>query len=77
RYLPHDQAHQPPPFDFVGCALLSLAMIALSLAIDPPVPTHRAAWAAGLAVLGLASALAYLPHARRRAQPLFRLGLFR
>ncbi|MEK7915019.1 MFS transporter, partial [Burkholderia contaminans] len=77
RYLPHDQAHQPPPFDFVGYALLSLAMIALSLAIDPPVPTHRAAWAAGLAVLGLASALAYLPHARRRAQPLFRLGLFR
>ena len=28
-------------------------------------------------MVGLASALAYLPHARRRAQPLFRLGLFR
>lgn len=77
RYLPHDQATQPPPFDFVGCALLSAAMIALSLAIDPPMSAHRAAWAAALAVLGLASALAYLPHARRRAQPLFRLGLFR
>ncbi|GAU04171.1 DHA2 family efflux MFS transporter permease subunit [Burkholderia stabilis] len=77
RYLPHDHAKRPPPFDFVGCALLSVAMIALSLAIDPPMPAHRAAWAAGLAVLGLASALAYLPHARRRAQPLFRLGLFR
>ena len=73
RYLPHDKAHQPPPFDFVGCALLSVAMIALSLAIDPPMPAHRAAWAAA-AVVGLASALAYLPHARRRAQPLFRLG---
>ncbi|WP_107312825.1 DHA2 family efflux MFS transporter permease subunit [Burkholderia metallica] len=77
RYLPHDQAQQPPPFDFVGCALLSVSMIALSLAIDPPMPAHRAAWATGLAVLGLASALAYLPHAQRRAQPLFRLGLFR
>ncbi|MBP0610670.1 MULTISPECIES: MFS transporter [Burkholderia] len=77
RYLPHDQATQPPPFDFVGCALLSAAMIALSLAIDPPMSAHRTAWATGLAGLGLASALAYLPHARRRTQPLFRLGLFR
>lgn len=77
RYLPHDQATQPPRFDFVGCALLSVAMAALSLAIDPPMPAHRGAWSAGLAAVGLASALAYLPHARRRAQPLFRLGLFR
>ncbi|KAB0649794.1 MFS transporter, partial [Burkholderia territorii] len=50
RFLPHDQATQPPPFDFVGCALLSAAMIALSLAIDPPMPAHRTGWAAGLAV---------------------------
>ncbi|MBJ9655546.1 DHA2 family efflux MFS transporter permease subunit [Burkholderia multivorans] len=77
RFLPHDQATQPPPFDFIGCALLSVAMVALSLAIDPPMATQRGAWATGLAVIGLASALAYLPHARRRAQPLFRLGLFR
>ncbi|HEP6273898.1 TPA: DHA2 family efflux MFS transporter permease subunit [Burkholderia vietnamiensis] len=77
RFLPHDRAARPPRFDFAGCALLSAAMIALSLAIDPPMAAHRAAWATGLAALGAASALAYLPHARRRAQPLFRLGLFR
>ncbi|MDR8915699.1 putative transport protein HsrA [Burkholderia multivorans] len=77
RFLPHDQATQPPPFDFIGCALLSVAMVALSLAIDPPMASQRGAWATALAVVGLASALAYLPHARRRAQPLFRLGLFR
>jgi hypothetical protein len=77
RFLPHDRAARPPRFDFAGCALLSAAMIALSLAIDPPMAAHRAAWAAGLAALGAASALAYLPHARRRVQPLFRLGLFR
>ncbi|MBN3787909.1 multidrug transporter subunit MdtD [Burkholderia sp. Ac-20353] len=76
RYLRHDHATQPPPFDFIGCALLSVAMIALSLAIDPPMHAHRSGWSAGLAVLGVASALAYLPHARARTRPLFRLGLF-
>jgi EmrB/QacA subfamily drug resistance transporter len=56
--------------------LLSLCMIAFSLAVETPVQTHRAAWAAGLFVLGLVSALAYVPYAKRRANPLFKLKLF-
>jgi EmrB/QacA subfamily drug resistance transporter len=76
RYLRHDHATQPPPFDFAGCALLSASMALLSLAIDPPMGAHRAAWSAGFAALGIAMALAYVPHARRCARPLFRLGLF-
>nr|WP_269113349.1 multidrug transporter subunit MdtD [Burkholderia stagnalis] len=77
RYLRHDDATQPPPFDFVGCALLSAAMILLSLAVDPPVGAHHTAWSAAFAALGAAAALAYVPYARVRARPLFRLGLFR
>lgn len=68
---------QAPPFDFVGCGLLSLCMIAFSLAVDAPVPSHRLAWSAGLFALAVVSALAYIPHARRRSNPLFKLALFR
>src|SRR6202789_3228134 len=76
RYLPRSSTSAAPPFDFFGCALLSLCMIAFSLAVETPVQTHRAAWAGGLFVLGLASALAYVPYAKRRANPLFKLKLF-
>ncbi|MGF6304311.1 EmrB/QacA subfamily drug resistance transporter [Paraburkholderia sp. WC7.3d] len=76
RFLPsHDEA-QAPPFDVIGCALLSLCMIAFSLAIDAPVPSHRTAWSAGLFALAVASALAYVPYARNRRDPLFKLSLF-
>jgi EmrB/QacA subfamily drug resistance transporter len=77
RYLPRSTTSAAPPFDFAGCALLSLCMIALSLAVETPVQTHRAAWASGLFVLGLVAALAYVPYARRRANPLFKLKLFK
>ncbi|MGV2287979.1 multidrug transporter subunit MdtD [Trinickia sp. YCB016] len=76
RYLPRDTSGTAPPFDIVGCALLSLAMIAFSLATDAPVHTHRAAWSAGLFAVGLSAALAYIPYAKRRQNPLFRLALF-
>jgi EmrB/QacA subfamily drug resistance transporter len=76
RYLPAHGETQAPPFDFVGCGLLSLCMIAFSLAVDAPVHTHRAAWSAGLFALALVSALAYIPHAKRRNNPLFKLSLF-
>lgn len=77
RFLPAHGETQAPPFDFVGCGLLSLCMIAFSLAIDAPMPTHRLAWSAALFVLAAVSALAYIPHAKRRADPLFKLSLFR
>ncbi|WP_322101473.1 DHA2 family efflux MFS transporter permease subunit [Paraburkholderia sp. J41] len=76
RYLPRATGTAAPPFDVAGCALLSLCMIALSLAFDAPVQTHRGAWSAGLFALGTAAALAYVPYARRRRDPLFRLALF-
>ncbi|WP_321878009.1 DHA2 family efflux MFS transporter permease subunit [Paraburkholderia bannensis] len=76
RYLPRASASAAPPFDIVGCALVSLCMIAFSLAFDAPVHTHRAAWSAGLFALGLASALVYVPYARKRREPLFKLALF-
>ncbi|APR37761.1 multidrug transporter subunit MdtD [Paraburkholderia sp. SOS3] len=77
RYLPDGTSRDAPPFDLIGGALLSLCMVACSLAIDVPMQTHRAAWSAGLFVLGLAAALVYIPYARRAKNPLFRLGLFR
>ncbi|WP_408278186.1 DHA2 family efflux MFS transporter permease subunit [Paraburkholderia agricolaris] len=77
RFLPAHGETQAPPFDFVGCGLLSLCMIAFSLAVDAPVPSHRLAWSAGLFTLAVVSALAYIPHARRRNNPLFKLALFR
>jgi EmrB/QacA subfamily drug resistance transporter len=76
RFLPAHGETQAPPFDFVGCGLLSLCMIAFSLSIEAPFSTHRAAWAAGLFVLAVVSALAYIPYARRRRSPLFKLALF-
>lgn len=76
RYLPQAAGAAAPPFDLAGCSLLSLCMIAFSLAVDVPFESHRGAWAMALFVLGLVAALAYLPHARRRRDPLFKLSLF-
>src|SRR6202000_979733 len=36
RYLPSHGEAKAPPFDFIGCGLLSLCMIAFSLAVDAP-----------------------------------------
>jgi EmrB/QacA subfamily drug resistance transporter len=77
RYLPDGASRNVPPFDLVGCALLSLCMVACSLAIDVPVRSHRIELSVCLFLLGLAAALVYIPYARRASSPLFRLGLFR
>jgi EmrB/QacA subfamily drug resistance transporter len=77
RYLPDGASRDAPRFDMIGCALLSLCMVACSLAIDVPMQTHRAEWSVGLFMLGLAAAFVYIPYARRAQNPLFRLGLFR
>jgi EmrB/QacA subfamily drug resistance transporter len=76
RYLPHASSDATPPFDLAGCALVSLCMIAFSLAIDVPLNTHRIAASSALFALGLAAAFAYVSYARRRRDPLFRLSLF-
>jgi EmrB/QacA subfamily drug resistance transporter len=77
RFVPVGRLEHVPRFDSMGFALLSLCMVTFSLALDVPMPTHRPAWSAGLFAISVLTALAYLPHARRRAAPLFRLGLFR
>nr|WP_281282709.1 multidrug transporter subunit MdtD [Paraburkholderia guartelaensis] len=76
RYLPNVSSDTAPPFDLAGCALVSLCMIAFSLAFDTPVQTHRAAWSAGLFALGIAAAFAYVAYARGHREPLFKLRLF-
>jgi EmrB/QacA subfamily drug resistance transporter len=77
RYLPADMPAKAPPFDLLGCALLSIAMVAFSLAVEPPMQAHRSVWCPSLFALSVAAALAYIPHARRRRHPLFELALFR
>ncbi|AJK50514.1 DHA2 family efflux MFS transporter permease subunit [Burkholderia plantarii] len=76
RYLPSDRLDERRPFDLVGCTLLSLAMLASSLALDMPARTARAAWIVAATLAAVCAVSGYLAHARRRAQPLFRLGLF-
>jgi EmrB/QacA subfamily drug resistance transporter len=77
RYLPGGDTAGAPPFDWIGCGLLSLCMVAFSLALDAPMQASHAGWSAGLAALSVAAALLYIPHARRSRAPLFRLALFR
>lgn len=77
RYLPRDTVTTPPPFDFIGCGLLSLCMITFSLAVDVPAQANRAVWSVALFAVAIITILAYLPYARRRKNPLFRLALFR
>lgn len=74
RYLPQDAASTVAPFDWVGCGLLSLCMVAFSLALENGA---NSPWSALLIAVSIVSALLYIPYARRRAAPLFRLALFR
>ncbi|SDC75964.1 drug resistance transporter, EmrB/QacA subfamily [Cupriavidus sp. YR651] len=75
RYLPAGEAGEAPPFDWIGCGLLSLCMVAFSLALENGAENGR--WSAALAATSVAAALLYIPHARRHRTPLFRLALFR
>jgi len=74
RYLPAGEAGVAPPFDWIGCGLLSLCMVTFSLALENGA---HSPWSALLAAISISSALLYIPHARRHATPLFRLALFR
>lgn len=76
RFMPPGRMERVPRFDVLGFSLLSLCMVAVSLALDVPFSTHRAAWSSGLFAASAIAVLAYVLHARGRASPLFRLGLF-
>jgi EmrB/QacA subfamily drug resistance transporter len=77
RFLPADAHSDAPPFDWLGYGLLSIAMVAFSLGVEPPVETHQALWCTSLFALSTITALAYIPYAKRRRHPLFELALFR
>ncbi|WP_354678693.1 MFS transporter, partial [Cupriavidus plantarum] len=77
RYLPPGESGVAPPFDWLGCGLLSLCMVSFSLALDASHGTGGPALGLALAALSVVSALLYIRHARRHRTPLFRLALFR
>lgn len=77
RFMPEGRLEAAAPsFDAIGFLLVGACMVAFSLALDVPAGEHHADWAMGLSGISVAAALAYIVHARRRAAPLFRLGLF-
>jgi EmrB/QacA subfamily drug resistance transporter len=76
RYLPDDSQPAAPRFDVWGCTLLSGCMVCFSLALDVPSEQHRLAWSALLMAAAAVAVALYVRHARRDANPLFRLGLF-
>ncbi|PVZ19555.1 MFS transporter, DHA2 family, multidrug resistance protein [Pseudomonas sp. URIL14HWK12:I9] len=72
RWLPN-LTLPPKRFDFVGYALLGVAMAALTLALEGH---HTPVALLALLAAGLATALLYLAHARGNAHALFSLKLF-
>jgi EmrB/QacA subfamily drug resistance transporter len=76
-YLPADTSADARPFDWPGYALVSVGMVAFSLALEPPMAAHRSVLIPLLFALAAATTLVYIPHARRRVHPLFELALFR
>jgi MFS family permease len=51
-------------------------MVAFSMALDSPAQSHKILVSGGLFAVSAIAALAYIPYARRRANPLFNLSLF-
>ena len=77
KFVPQSRLEGVSKFDLYGCALLSLGMVAISLAMDVPAVHHKGVWTSGLLALSAIAVLLYLVQARREKAPLFRLGLFR
>ncbi|KCB52446.1 drug resistance MFS transporter, drug:H+ antiporter-2 family [Bordetella hinzii 1277] len=76
KYLPDDSLPDAPRFDWLGGVLLSLCMVSFSLALEGPASSNRLLTAGLLLALSLLSVAAYIWHARRHPDPLFRLSLF-
>jgi EmrB/QacA subfamily drug resistance transporter len=76
RYMTPHVVADTPSFDFIGCALLAICLVAFSTALDVPAATNQAAWSVGLFILSGLAALAYYKYAGRRRDPLFPLSLF-
>ncbi len=78
HYLPRPAKDEviDTSFDWGGFALLSVAMVSFTLALDHPFSAAGWAPSAVLALLCVATTLGYWPYARRRTAPLFPLELF-
>ncbi|VVE28208.1 putative transport protein HsrA [Pandoraea cepalis] len=78
RYLPPPARDEviDAGFDWAGFALLSMAMVSFTLALDHPFSDRGWGVSVGLALLCVVTTLGYWPYARRRAAPLFPLELF-
>ncbi|VVE02468.1 putative transport protein HsrA [Pandoraea eparura] len=78
HYLPRPTCDEviDAGFDWVGFALLSMAMVSFTLALDHPYSDKGWGVSVALALLCIVTALGYWPYARRRAAPLFPLELF-
>lgn len=77
HYLPRPKPGEVTDahFDWPGFALLSMAMVSFTLALDHPFASG--AWVSlVLAVICIATTIGYFPYARRHAAPLFPLALF-
>ncbi len=78
RFLPDFRSSTPPRFDGRGYALLVLALLGLSFALET-LSARSLAWHWPLAALlaCLAASAGYWRHAMRRDEPIFPLSLFR
>lgn len=77
RHMPDGRLPDTPAFDFAGFALLSLGMVALSLALDGVGGLGLGrAQVLVLLVFGLVNLAAYWIHATRHPRPLFSPRLF-
>ncbi len=76
RFLPNDAIGDAPPFDFIGGGLLSLCMVAFSVALDSPAQHHKLLVSGSLFAISALAAALYVPYARRKTHPLFKLSLF-
>lgn len=76
KFMPDDSLPEAPRFDWVGGGLLSLCMVSFSLALESPVQSNRLLVSGTLVAVSILAVCAYVAHARRRPDPLFRLSLF-
>jgi MFS family permease len=73
RYLPAGEVDAAPPFDWIGCGLLSLCMVTFSLALERGSVSSLSAALMAAALPARCSTF----RMRRHRTPLFRLALFR
>jgi len=78
KFMPQSRSERRDPFDFSGFAMIAIAMVTISLALDGVSELHFKLDAVMLLfVFGLAALSAYWLHAAQADRPLFPPALFR